>query len=219
MLIAGLLSTVLTRYGIQYSEKKNWLPKNHYQHKALNCLKNDDINGAISNNRITRSKDPDYTEAQIVHELILMWLDNRITEYEEAYRSDVERIDSLHRELNAIEKRKIIFSFIHAGLLSAGAMIPAFFFVSRYFLHLGLTGKIIIAGSIFLILAFAIFAYTKFLVFDSKKSPIIRLYEQQENLLRKVSIIEKQLKKNYDELSKFKDMRNQIKTEYDQTDT
>ena len=52
MLIAGLLSTLLARYGINHAQKKNWLPKNHYQKKALECLKNNDIEGAISKNHV-----------------------------------------------------------------------------------------------------------------------------------------------------------------------
>jgi len=218
MLITSLLSSVLARYGIHHAQRKNWLPKNHYQHKALECLKSGDIVQAIEHNRTVRRKDPGYEEAQIVRELILMWFDNKIRPLEKKSAADLEKITALKNELNNLENSKRRVSLLLA--LPAAILVllpPAAYALLRSRID---TGIIITMLAIYSFAVTAVVYFTvKKIAFDPGKSPFVRINDLKENTEHKIKIRERSLEKRTAEIDEYKILRDQFKDEINEPDT
>lgn len=210
MLITSILSSVLARYGISTAQRNNWLPKNHYQRKALDCLKMDDIEGAITNNRVVRQKDPGYEEAQIIQEMILMWLDNRIRVIQEKTESGSKRIDE-YRESIAVIRRKAKLYASAAGLITAAVVIlPLLFTFILPRSIIPYITAVYAAGS-----GTALYFYLKNIGLDTEKSPFIALYEQMESVEYKISIAARTNDNLIKECSSYREIRDNVKKEID----
>jgi len=202
MLLTGLVSSVLARYGLQHASRKNWLPKNHYQRNAMECLKRDDISGAIKNNAIVRRKDPDYEEAQIVRELILMWLDTSVSSSENALKDLAAKIEKSRGEARSIERRIRNVSLLSGALIALAALIPLLMNIRT---HPGL--RTILTGAYECALFGAVYIFLRTRVFHAEKSPVVRAFERRATLRRKIAALEAEMNRKSAERDRCQGMR------------
>ncbi|MFC1557414.1 hypothetical protein ACFL5L_05465 [candidate division KSB1 bacterium] len=209
MLLTGIISSILARYGIHHADRNNWLPKNHYQKKALDALKHNDIEGAIENNRITRGKDPDYQEAQILRDLIMMWIDTRKKQCEKAIMDNSDRIEQNLREERSAARKKTGIVLIHT--LSAVILLIIPYCIPYLFgaLSQGSPPYMLFLICYTALLAGAIFLYIKTYLFNPEKSPLIRLHEYTENTKAKRAIAEKTVIQMNEDLENLNRLRAQ----------
>jgi len=208
MLWASILSTVLAKYGLQRAAQKNWLPKNHYQRKAIECLKNSDISGAIDNNMVVLRKDPDYEEAQIVRELILMSLDTEMENLDAAIRKNTTEIEILKNSLRAIKRKYTALTILNAAALPIITLLLLFFSTI-------ITGESITSIqhnltfiAVYSISVFSIgFVYMKYYLFHEFRSPVIRYRETCETIRYKISVYEQEVKKIQSKIKEYNRLR------------
>lgn len=196
MLWASILSTVLAKYGLQHADQKKWLPKNHYQRKAIECLKKSDIAGAIDNNVVVLRKDPDYEEAQIVRELILMSLDTEMENLDEAIQKNTAEIETLEKSLRTIQLKHIALVILHSAALPIITLLLLFFSTiiteeSITSIQYNFTFILVYSISVFSIG----FVYMKYFLFNEFRSPVIRYREIFETIRYKISVYEQEVKK------------------------
>ncbi|KPK90676.1 hypothetical protein AMJ80_08110 [bacterium SM23_31] len=208
MIWASILSTVLAKYGLQHAAHKNWLPKNHYQRKAIECLKKSDIAGAVDNNLVVLLKDPDYEEARIVRELILMSIDTESVNLDAAIRKNTTEIEILKKSLTAIKIKHTAFTIIHSAILPVIVIFP--FFLAIILSTESRTGIFnnSIFMTIYLFLVFLVgFVYMKYHLFHEVKSPVIRYRETAETIRYKISVYQKEVNKMQSKLQEYTRLR------------
>ncbi|MFC1554958.1 hypothetical protein ACFL7D_10005 [candidate division KSB1 bacterium] len=204
MIWATLLSTVLAKFGIWQADKKDWFPKNHYQKKAVDCLKQNDIPGAIENNLVTLKKDPSLKEAQIVRELILMSLESHIKENDKKIGLGKIEIDDINSMLRK-SRIKLTFSvFLNTIIVFFIAFLPYLTLVFTDFLIPDLL--YLIYYSVILIM---LFLHFRFYLFHPQRSPSVKYYAKKSKLDKKLVYYRKKIKelkagnRDYNKLVKF----------------
>jgi len=196
MLWASILSTVLAKYGLKHAAQKNWLPKNHYQRKAIECLKKSDISGAIDNNVVVLRKDPDYEEAQIVRELILMSLDTEMENLDAAIQKNTTEIEILKKSLRTIQLKHIALVILHSAALPIITLLLLFFSTIITEENITSIQYNFTFIAIYSISVFSIgFVYMKYYLFNEFRSPVIRYREICETIRYKISVYEQEVKK------------------------
>lgn len=210
MMLTGLISSVLARYGLQHAHRKNWLPKNHYQRKALECLKADDISGAIEHNTVARRKDPDYEEAMVVRELILMRLDTEIEKCAKDISGQSAKLDACRSELRILDRRRSRMTLAHTVAAGAAVLMPI---IAQRFGNFTYTFP---HPAFFALFAYCaglfggVYWYVHFILLDAEKSPVVRFRDRRETLEKKIAVLDKYMKRRKQDCAQLTDQRAQV---------
>jgi len=107
----GVAVRVAVKLGFHVAERKKWLPNQAYSHFAMERLKENNIAEASRLNEIALEKNPASEKAQILHDLIEMRIDAKISAL-------VKEFDQLNQQLISAQHNLVIYRKKQRALVS-----------------------------------------------------------------------------------------------------